>query len=585
MVFILLFEVLICVKIYQNAYIRAGIDRSGFKFFMLRLAGFSIYAVIALIVAALFLSDNRESTPYILQASLPLAVLIFIGTQKEVLATWSRWLRLSTRNGDKFFDGGLHQRSRSTTALMDARPPTPSLATPDFVQLNEFPLDKTGGDFGGAEIFKSVVPHNIDLPRRPGRPVKTGLSGMETFFNDPARPNQIHTEPQRKNYTVPQQLPQQVYEPPRPQESVRPYDVQIPVEPRPHNNFANEPIPHNSNRNNFGHNFTGLEKDSVRVIATQKETISRLLEEAGYMNKALDRLKNIEQILHKTQNAVVGERRTVTQLKGYVSQMESDLQNQSNAINNLLVANKELEDKHRYQEEELHRLAKETISLSDALQHSVKNEMQWKDKYSNLKKEHSAVVAEVTALKNERDVLLDIWSTLDSPVDWEMQKGRGPSRGSPPFPFPELAEKFRQRASTPVPRPFSKSALRQTRRQTDAVHPAKSGPAGSSPPVPKNRTGPGVPMDSLDRLRPRMLELSGKMELSEKVGGLEELVREQTAMIEQLEAVVDEERRERIRLHVEGSMGSWSIPDSISSSMIAERDVASHASASEAKVT
>ena len=55
--------------------------------------------------------------------------------------------------------------------------------------------------------------------------------------------------------------------------------------------------------------------------------------------------------------------------------------------------------------------------------------------------------------------------------------------------------------------------------------------------------------------------------------GLEELVREQAAIIGKLENAVDDERRERIRQHLEGSMGSWEIPNSISSSMIVRSSV------------
>lgn len=36
------------MKIYRNAYIRVGLDRFGFRLFLVRLAGFAIYAIIAL---------------------------------------------------------------------------------------------------------------------------------------------------------------------------------------------------------------------------------------------------------------------------------------------------------------------------------------------------------------------------------------------------------------------------------------------------------------------------------------------------------------------------------------------------------
>ncbi|THH10076.1 hypothetical protein EW145_g1576 [Phellinidium pouzarii] len=577
MALIFLFEVLICFKIYQNTYIRAGINRSGSYLFWLRLAGFTIYAIIALIVAALLLSDRQSFAPYILQASLPLAVFLFIGTQKEVLAIWGSWFRVFSKTQPEPIG---HQRSKSTMALLQKKPSTTSFTTPDLMQLRGVPSGDSRSAFD-AVLYKSTIPLTGEGHRRPRRPQPAGVTGDESFFNDPARPNQIHIEPQRNDYSNSQQPGHQVKEASRPQELIRPYDVTFPAEPRPHNNFANAPPAHQDS----GKQNPEREPDTATIIATQKQTISRLLEEAGYMNRALDRLKSVEQTLHKTQNLLVTERRTASQLLNYTNRMEIDLQNQTNIVNNLLVANKEIEDKFKHQarlqENELNRLTKEVDSLSDALQLSVKNEIQWKEKHDSVQSENNLLIADVKNLKNERDVLLDIWSTLESPIDWEMQKGRkGPPRQSPQYSFPELAQKMKQRASTPAPRPFSKPA-RQTRRQTDAVHVAKPDATANS----LDQKKPGIPVDSLDRLRPRMLELSGKMELSEKVGGLEELVREQTALIEQLEAAVDEKRRGRIRHHVENSLiGGWSIPNSISSSMVAERDGASQDSRSEARL-
>ena len=148
-----------------------------------------------------------------------------------------------------------------------------------------------------------------------------------------------------------------------------------------------------------------------------------------------------------------------------------------------------------------------------------------------MKLENGNLQTEVKSLKEERDALLDIWSALESPVDWEVQKGRNPPRWSPQFLFPELAEKMKTRASTPAPRSMIRSQSRQLRRQTDRAR--------------------GVAVDSLDRLRPKLLELSGKMELSEKLAALEELVREQSAMIEDLESCVEEERAERLKAESE----------------------------------
>ena len=217
-------------------------------------------------------------------------------------------------------------------------------------------------------------------------------------------------------------------------------------------------------------------------------------------------------------------------------------------------------------------LDKLTKSLDSALNDSVDKEMHWRKKYEALKDEHEVVVEDRDNLASDLHLFMDYFVSRDSPIEWDLPRGGGTGvRQSPQNSFPaEIREKIKQRASTPAPRPFSKSSLRQTRRQTDATQGAK----GATPPPPSlptnglKQTKAGLTVESLDRLRPKMLELSGKMEMSERVEGLEELIREQAAIIERLENAVDEERRERIRQHIEGSMGSWEIPNSISSSMI-----------------
>lgn len=206
---------------------------------------------------------------------------------------------------------------------------------------------------------------------------------------------------------------------------------------------------------------------------------------------------------------------------------------------------------HR-QEDELKHYKRENSALSDALQHSVRNEMQWKERHDKLKGEHTSLSEEVVNLRSERDILLDIWSTLESPVDWDLPKGKS-RRGKKHHGLPDVLQQLRQRASAPAPRGYSVANVRMTRRQTETGGTLRSG---------------GVAPDLLDRLRPRMLQLSGKMELSEKVAGLEELVREQTAIIEDLQASLGEVGRGGFRHQSESN---WSIPNSIHSSMITDK--------------
>lgn len=131
----------------------------------------------------------------------------------------------------------------------------------------------------------------------PKRPPAKPLDTMPSFFPKPLPSEPAQLEPQWSNFDVPRQ-PQQVQQQPKPTprplppEPVRPYDVQFPAEQHfPQSNIANPPL----TQQLFGQSLPGFEADPASIIATQKQTISRLLEEAGYMNRALDRLKNIEQ--------------------------------------------------------------------------------------------------------------------------------------------------------------------------------------------------------------------------------------------------------------------------------------------------
>lgn len=202
-------------------------------------------------------------------------------------------------------------------------------------------------------------------------------------------------------------------------------------------------------------------------------------------------------------------------------------------------------------------------------------------KYDSLKAEHNALLEDRESLANDLQIFMDYFVSRDSPLEWDGPKGAGPGvRSSPQNAFPEeMREKIRQRASTPIPRPFSRSVARQTKRQTDATQASGSKPNLTSkwstdteitlPQTKGQSKPPGITVESLDRLRPKMLELSGKMELSEKILRLEELVREQAGIIEQLEGSGDGEHKAKIRQRTTDSMSNWSIPNSISSSMVA----------------
>lgn len=111
---------------------------------------------------------------------------------------------------------------------------------------------------------------------------------MESFFNDPypPRPMPAHTEPQRNIYESPPPAPAKTLATPEPEP--KPYVVEFPESNYPAFGTAAPAHQHHVLDNGMG-------QDLNAVIASQKETISRLMDEAGYANRALDRLKTIEQ--------------------------------------------------------------------------------------------------------------------------------------------------------------------------------------------------------------------------------------------------------------------------------------------------
>ena len=167
----------------------------------------------------------------------------------------------------------------STAALI---PPNRHNATSSFAAVKtpkqqDIPLDERLGTFStefvsiawfflvrainylACSVFRSALPMTIEGPKRPERPVKTGLSGLEDieFTIAPIRPPPARAEPVENA------------------DQYRPYDPHAYNTPRPTMNTF------------FG-------EDLATTIATQKQTIARLLEEAGYTNRALERLKNVE---------------------------------------------------------------------------------------------------------------------------------------------------------------------------------------------------------------------------------------------------------------------------------------------------
>ena len=143
------------------------------------------------------------------------------------------------------------------------------------------------------------------------------------------------------------------------------------------------------------------------------------------------------------------------------------------------------------------------------------------EKYKALETENANTRQELKTLRDERDALFDIWSSLDSPVDWELHKPRRGTMGLRQMTLPELAKRITQRSSTPA----RSSRTRSLQRRTTGM---------------SSRSQRSARLEALDRMRPKLLALSSKMEMSEKVARLEEIVREQTQIIEDLETCAED---------------------------------------------
>lgn len=148
-------------------------------------------------------------------------------------------------------------------------------------------------------IIRSAIPPSANIPHRPKRPTHTGLSGLD-FFGKPIRPAKERSRSRTKTRTPVQlhkNLPQTPI-PPVPQlpplplsrepEPIRPYEVAFPDE-----STLPRSMPGPNSQGSAVQAVTGG-NDFAKVIATQKQTISRLLDEASYINRTLDRMKTVE---------------------------------------------------------------------------------------------------------------------------------------------------------------------------------------------------------------------------------------------------------------------------------------------------
>jgi len=102
------------------------VERSTSLSLTLRVAFFSIYSVIAAGIAVVLLTSNSSAMPYMLQATLPLAVFLVFASQKDVVLSWCFW----RRNEDPTVAHVVDLPPRKMSATSHAYPCTPE--SPDF---------------------------------------------------------------------------------------------------------------------------------------------------------------------------------------------------------------------------------------------------------------------------------------------------------------------------------------------------------------------------------------------------------------------------------------------------------------------
>ncbi|KAF7307296.1 hypothetical protein MIND_00523600 [Mycena indigotica] len=330
-----------------------------------------------------------------------------------------------------------------------------------------------------------------------------------------------------------------------------------------------------------------LEAANDELQQNQQQTISLLVSEKASLTAELERLEGVESRARATETALDEERKTAKDLDTTVQRLRTDLNEATVRIKQSESKEKEISEKYREQERELQlthaslneakkeaekqqrkvselreqiqnddRLERAEMSLKntqdradelefqlsklkqahgtlkterDTFDSTIKSlretDEEWKSKHSLLEAEHGSVQRRLETAVNERNALSQEKTALQAEHLTAQQA------------LSQLTEKLQQATSDLV---ASSRQLQTTQNELKAANRR----AEEAEKTQKDLQAEGTTlMRSLDEMRPKIVELTGaKLELGERIDGLQHTIRSRDTTIGQLEGDVDEIR-------------------------------------------
>ncbi|KAJ6520274.1 hypothetical protein C8R45DRAFT_1058402 [Mycena sanguinolenta] len=307
-----------------------------------------------------------------------------------------------------------------------------------------------------------------------------------------------------------------------------------------------------------------LQADNEALQQNQQQTISLLVSEKASLASELERLEGVENLARTTEASLEEERRIAKDLDEQVRRLRAEASDSAARIQQSESKEKELTEKCREQERELQRVnasiheskkeaerhqkavreLKEQIQSDDRLEraeNSLKNTQNRADELefqlSKLKQAHST-------LKTERDGFdADLRTLRESEEKWQakhllLQQEHSTTQQHLASTTSEKEALSQEKSSLQLELNEKLLQLQTTQNELKAANRR----AEEAEQTQKDLQSEGTTlMRSLDEMRPKIVELTGvKLELGEKVDGLEHSLRSRDTKIGQLEAELDE---------------------------------------------
>ncbi|KAH9858271.1 hypothetical protein C2E23DRAFT_865184 [Lenzites betulinus] len=325
-------------------------------------------------------------------------------------------------------------------------------------------------------------------------------------------------------------------------------------------------------------------------LEQQQQTISLLVSEKNSLSAAVERLEHAESALRETEQQLESERAQNAQLRGRVLHLEETAQASETQITSLVATERELTDKSRDQEREIHLLngrvdelqaqsaehlrkareleeqiesddraerLEETLKntqdradelefqlsklqqahaegeakrdeLAQQLQLKAQAEADWQARHAESEEQHAVTKEQLTAVVSERDALLEARTALQT----ELEEGKNA--------VTELQQKLAALSS-------ELSLNARQLKQVQAELRIATARAEDAEKTQKELQAEGIGlMRSLDEMRPKIVELTdAKLLLSENADSLQKTIQARDADIAQLESELDELRQQK----------------------------------------